>query len=163
MNRKFVMKFIVMAIAAVSAVSAQTTTTTTTTRNVNLLPIGLAPTETVQVNLLNLATASSNGTAASCTGSVSFINSAGTVIGAATPFTIASEALSSVALPFAKASTGTTRILVRPQIALTTTSNTPCSLTYTLETYDTTTGVTHIYNTGGSIATPIAQGGFGGR
>jgi hypothetical protein len=88
-------------------------------------------------------------------GSVSFLNSIGTAIGPSTPFTVASEMVVSVALPFTKASTGTTRIVVRPQISVTTTSGTPCNLVYTVETYDSTSGVTHVYLTGTAIATPL--------
>ena len=40
-------------------------------------PIGLASSETAQINVVNTAAASSSGTAASCTGSVSFVNASG--------------------------------------------------------------------------------------
>ena len=60
--------------------------------------MGLAPGETVQVNLVNLASASSSGTAASCAGSVSFYNAAGSIIGTATTFTLTSGQITSVEL-----------------------------------------------------------------
>jgi hypothetical protein len=159
-------KLLLIAIATF-ALNAQTTTATIT-RDINLPVIGVAPTETLQVNLQNLASASSSGTSASCTGSVSFFGSTGTIIGSATTFTIASGVINPVAAPFSKLGSGTTRVVVRPQIALTTTSGTPCELTYTVETYDTATGVTHVFIGGGSanfFAGPIFGGGGpgGGR
>src|SRR5258708_17684655 len=92
---------------------AQTTTTAQTTRNLDLPPFGRGSTETARVNLTNTATASSSGTAASCTGSVSFINASGTTIAAATSFTIASGQTSSVSLPFNSAGVSGTRAEVR--------------------------------------------------
>jgi len=47
-----------------------TATTTTVTRSMTFAPAGLASSETAQVNLVNLASNPTSGTAASCTGSV---------------------------------------------------------------------------------------------
>jgi hypothetical protein len=126
---------------------AQTTSSTTTTRSSSLPAIGLASSETAQINVTNLAGASARGTAASCTGSISFLNASGTTIGTATPFTVTSGQTFSAKLPYATtAASG--RTVVRGVVSLTTTSGTPCALTTTLETYDTTTGVTHIFLVG---------------
>jgi hypothetical protein len=127
---------------------AQTTTTTTRTQTSNLPPVGLASTETAQINVTNIAASSTTETA-SCAGTISFVNAAGTVIGSATSFTVASGVTSSASLPFAKTASTSTRTEVRGIIALTTTSDVPCALSTSLETYDTTSGVTHMYLSAG--------------
>jgi hypothetical protein len=145
-------KFLAAACLAVTA-SAQTSTSSSTITHA-LSPIGLASTETLQINLLNTASASSSGTAASCTGTVSFANSTGTAIGSSTSFTVSSGEVFSVALPFSKSGL-TARGEIVPTITLSLTSGTPCALASSLETFDTTSGVTHIYTAGGGF-------GFGG-
>ena len=157
--RRITLTFIVAAIAGM----AQTTTTTTTTRDTTIGPVGVGSTETVQVNVANLASNSASGTAASCTGTITFNNSAGAAIGTSTPFTVTAGQISSVALPFAKIG-GTARTEVIGVIALTTTSTSeaPCDLHYSLETYDTSTGATHVYVSGAGVAGPIGGGPGGG-
>ena len=138
--------------AAAFAGFAQTSTTTTRTRS--FPPIGLAPTETLQINLLNMATTSSSGTAASCTGSVSFASATGAAVGTATTFTVTSGQVFSVRLPFS--SSGATARAEFVALVTSTSSSAPCALVTSLETFDTTTGATHIY-IGGSGP----EGGFG--
>jgi hypothetical protein len=145
-------KFLAAACLSVT-LSAQTSTSSSTITHA-LPPVGLAATETLQINLLNTAAASSSGTAASCTGSVSFANATGTAIGSATSFTISSGEVVSVTLPFAKSGL-TARGEIVPSFTLTITSGTPCALSTSLETYDTSSGVTHVYTAGGGF-------GFGG-
>jgi hypothetical protein len=130
---------------------AQTTTPTNLTRTVNLTTFGLGSTETARVNLTNLASNSSNGTAASCTGSVAFINSAGTAVGTATNFTIASGVTSSVSLPFANSGLTAPRGTLRAQVTVTrpSTGAAPCALEITLETFETSSGATHLFTTAG--------------
>ncbi len=156
-------KFLAFAAFTAAAALSQTTTSGTVTETSNTAPVGLASSETAQVNLLNAASASSNGTAASCTGTVSFLNASGTAIGTATPFTIASGVITSVSLPFGKAGVTGTRTEIRAVITRTVTLNSgvPCALQATLETYDTATGVTHLYLS--NLSTPnVGNGGFGG-
>jgi hypothetical protein len=147
-----------------------------TTRTSNLPPIGIAGTETVQVILTNTAAnpattisvlgAGSTATvpAPSCAGSVSFYNAGGALIGTATAFTLTSGQIEQVSLPYASAGslvgTAAGRTLIRAVVTLTTTypSPPPCSLSYSLVTFDTTSGVTHaIVNDSGltGIATPL--------
>jgi hypothetical protein len=136
-------------------------TAATTTRTLNFPPVGLAITETARINLTNTATASSSGTAASCTGSASFVSAAGAIIGTATPFTIASGVTSSVSLPFTSSglsARGAIRGVV--QVTRSTTAPTPCSLLISVETFDTASGVTHTLLTG---ADEIGGGPEGGR
>jgi hypothetical protein len=142
---------------------AQTSTTSgTVTQTTNTPPVGLASSETAQINIVNTASASSSGTAASCTGTISFLNASGTVIGTATPFTIASGVITSVSLPFAKAGVTGTRTEIRGEITRTYTLNSgvPCSLEATLETYDASTGATHVYLTN-IAAGAVSNSGFG--
>ncbi len=143
---------------------AQTTTTTTTTRDTTIGPVGVGSTETIQINVANMASNSSTGTAASCTGTITFNNSAGAAIGASTPFTVTAGQISSVALPFAKISSSTTRAEVIGVIGLTTTStaDAPCDLRYSLETYDSTTGATHVYVGSAAPEVQIGAGPIGG-
>lgn len=146
----FFRNFAFLLLAALSAGAwAQTTTTTTVTQTLNLPPVGLASSETAQINVVNLAANASNGTAASCTGTISFLNASGAVIGSATSFTVASGKTDSVTLPYSTtAASGRTEI--RGVITLTTTSSAlaPCNLVSSMETYDSTSGVTHAYLAG---------------
>lgn len=143
---------------------AQTTTSTTTTRDTPIGPVGVGSTETIQISVANLASNSSSGTAASCTGSISFNNATGTAIGTATSFTVTSGQIQSVALPFSKIAASGTRAEV---IAIISTTNTtgssaaPCDLRYSLETFDTSTGASHIFLTNAG-AVGGGPAGFGG-
>ena len=152
---RYFLSFAIMIAASAPFAAAQfaTTTPTTITRESSYPPLGLASTETMQVNLVNLASnaTSSTGTvttAASCTGSVAFLNTTGATIGVATPFNVSQNSIVSVTLPFTKSSIAGVRGEVRVVITTTTPTgkNTPpCALETSLETYDTTTGATHIF------------------
>src|SRR5579871_644362 len=135
--RKIALTFILTAVLAAPHMSAQTTTTTT--RDFIIGPIGVGSTETIQVNVANLASNSANGTAASCTGSITFNNTTGNAIGTSMPFTVTAGQISSASLPFSKISSSTARTEAIGVIALTASSSSPapCQLHYSLETYDT--------------------------
>src|SRR5215472_15964449 len=96
------------AIGTISTALAQSTSTTTT-RNFNLPPLGLGATETAEINVVNFAANASDGTAASCTGSISFVNASGATIGSATPFTVTSGQIFAAHLPFSGAGSSGTR------------------------------------------------------
>src|SRR5271168_2480969 len=113
-------------IAAGSMLTLVAQTSTTGTRTINLPPAGLGSTETARINVVNVATDSSTGTAASCTGSISFLNSAGTAIGSATSFTVTSGQISSASLPFSSAGVSGIRGEIRGEIQLTIASGVPC-------------------------------------
>lgn len=161
----FIRRFnhIILAAAFSAAIaSAQTTTTGTVTETSNTPAVGLASSETAQVNLVNTASNASSGTAASCTGTVTFLNSSGKAIGSASSFTVTSGEIQSVSLPFGSAGATGTRTEIRATISRTITLNSgvPCNLQITLETYDTSTGVTHVYvpnaaSSGVGIGSPI--------
>jgi hypothetical protein len=111
-------------------------------------PIGLAASETAQVNVANTGTPSTGGTAPSCTGTITFYNAGGSIIGAATSFAVGSGQIFSATLPYASTGAAGSRTVVRAQIALLTVTTgslqlAPCALASSLETYDTATGVTH--------------------
>ena len=154
-----------LALSAAGALSvmgavAQTTTSSTSTVTSSSGPIGLGSTETLQINVVNVASNSSGGTAASCAGTIGFVNSSGTAIGSATSFTVASGQISSVSLPFSKAGASGTRTEVRAVVTLTVTTGSgaaPCELRSSLETYDSSTGATHAF-----VSSGPADGGHNG-
>jgi hypothetical protein len=145
--RKSILPLTAIVILLASSAFAQSTTTSAT-RSFDYPPVGLASSETMQINVLNSATASSSGTAASCTGSISFTSPTGAALGAATSFTVTSGDIFSATLPFAKTAATGTRTEVVGVISVTTTSGTPCGLRTSLETFDTASGVTHVYLAG---------------
>jgi hypothetical protein len=155
-------QLLTLALAAAGAALGMAQTNTTTnpvTRQSSFPVVGLASTETVQVNVVNNAAATASGTAASCTGTISFLNATGNTIGTATSFTVGSGQIFSAALPFTgTGATSGSRTLIRGVVAVTFTpgSGVPCRLASTLETFDTTTGVTHVHLNDGQ-----GLGGFG--
>jgi hypothetical protein len=144
------------AVAALGALAQTTTTTNNLTRDLGLT--GLSATETAQIFVVNTAQASSAGTAASCAGSLSFTNAAGTAIGTAASFTLGTGQSATATLPYAQAGQSG-RAEIRAQITVTRTSGTnpPCALRTLFETFDTTTGATHVHVDGGQAVEP----GFG--
>lgn len=149
------------AVSALGQVPANSPPTSTS----SFPPVGLAPSETAQVNVVNTATAYSGAPAPSCTGSIAFYNASGSMIGGATSFTAGSGQISSVTLPYDAAGGSGSRTVVRAEIVLTfpatvaaagaVTSAPPCLLSSSLETYDTMTGVTHVF-LAGTQGIPIA-------
>lgn len=139
---------------AISPVAQSSTT--------SLPPVGLASTETAQVNVVNSAPASAGS--GTCTGSIAFYNSAGAIIGSATDFKVTNGEIFSVTLPYSSAqATSNSRIVIRAEVSLnfnapTATGLAPpaCMLGGSLETYDTSSGVTHVFFPLGSLITPLA-------
>jgi len=145
--RSIVFAVTAMAGLAVSSAMAQTTTTSVT-REYSFPPIGLGGTEAAEVIVANQATNATNGTAASCTGTVSFTNGSGAAIsGASSPFTLTAGAISSVHITGTTAgASGASRVYIIPAVQQTISTGgtrAPCSLVMTLEIYDATTGATH--------------------
>ncbi len=151
-----ILRRIALTLVVAACAFAQTTTTTTRTTDITVGPVGVGSTEVIQVNVANLAANPTTGTAASCTGSIAFNTSGNTAVGSSTPFTLTAGQISSVSLPFSKIASSGIRVEVFAVIGQTTTSSSdaPCDLRYSLETYDSTTGATHIYL---SSAAPVAQ------
>jgi hypothetical protein len=137
----------IIGLAGWAAVSVVAQPAAATPQTSNLPPFGLGSTETARINLTNVAPTASAGTPASCTGTVSFVNASGATIGSAAPFTIASNVTSSFSLPFASAGLTGIRGVIRGvvQVTRTSTSHAPCSLLISLETFDTSSGATHLF------------------
>jgi len=153
--RRFGLTLLAAAICTTSAFAQPTTGSSTISRSFTFSPVGLASSETAQISVVNVAVATSGGTAASCTGTIAFLDANGAAIGAAAGFTVASGKIASASLPFTKAN-ASGRAEIRGVVSLTesTTAQAPCSLLVTLETFDTITGVTHVYQGNGTVALP---------
>jgi hypothetical protein len=159
--RRFFMTILTAAALTGTSAWAQTITTTTVTQQANYPSAGLAGSETAQLNVMNLASNSRDGTAASCTGTISFLNSSGTAIGTATSFTVTSGKTFSLSMPYSNTGASGSRTEIRGVISVTVTSGAPCTLSSSFETYDTTSGVTHIYlaNAPADLGGGSAEGG----
>jgi hypothetical protein len=124
-------------------------------------PVGLGATETAEISVVNLAANLMNGPAASCTGSISFVNSSGATIGSATPFTVAAGHIFSVVLAFASSGGTAPRTEIRGVVQVNGSTANPrpaCLAQFSMETYDTGTGATHTLQT-----TSVAEPGPGFR
>jgi hypothetical protein len=120
-----------------------------------LPPVGLAATETAQVNVVNSALPVPGGIEPFCSGTIVFYGGAGgqTVLGNAAAFQVRPGGVFSAALPFSATGATASRTVIRVAITLsaftvptaTGPQVSPCSLVSSLETYDTVTGVTHAF------------------
>ncbi len=119
------------------------------TRDSSFPPVGLASSETAQINLVNVATMSMNANpvAPSCAGTITFTGAGGTTIGSPVPFTTVGGQVFSTQLAFSKLSATGNRGEFVASIQATTTipAKAPCSLVFSLETFDNTTGATHVF------------------
>jgi hypothetical protein len=157
-EKRMSIRMCVWALSAAAGLSvALAQTNNTNTREFVFSPLAFGSTETAEINVVNVASNSSNGTAASCTGNILFRNAAGTTIGSATPFTLTSGQSTSAHLPFATATSTGGRALIRGVVQLTiptATPRPPCALQFSLELYDTSTNATHFVVTGSGLSTP---------
>ena len=160
--RKYLM-LLTLSLGGVSALLAQPPTPTPPARQFNFPPVGLAFGETMQVNLFNQAANSSNGTAASCTGTVSFFDATGTEVPkSGGNFTVAAGDTQSITLLGTAVDTSTgMRAEIRAVVSLTVAKGTPCSLVPSLEIFDSTSGATHAYLNGNAAGGPVPALGFG--
>jgi|GEM_PF-2138555 len=167
------------AFAQVISSPAATPTPVNFTQSYVFLPVGLAATETAQINVVNttVISATTSGTlnpvaAPICNGTISFLSSGGGTIGKAATFSILPGQIFSASLPYASLGvSGGARTVIRGQISV---SSAPfatpnvivsnsCSLAYSFETFDTATGVTHVFTnvTGSSVfAVPLLSVGL---
>jgi hypothetical protein len=161
MIRTFV--FALLAVMGMSVAFADSTTSVTPTQTINLPPVGLGATETLEVNVANLASNSSSGTAASCTGTVTFFNAGGTAIGSAQSFTVTAGQSSPISLPFSSSGGTGTRTTVRAIVSLTvptTAPRPPCTLDVSLALVNTSTGATDAIISGFSTLGVTFPGGL---
>lgn len=152
------MRTLLLTCAFTACAFAQGTTGTASfNRDYIFPPVGLASSETAQVNVLNIATASTatGATAPSCTGTITFTDANGNTIGKATSFTTTGSQVFTAQLTSTEL--GVTGI--RAEFVTTVQSNisfpakAPCSLVLSLETFD-STGVTHVYLANPATTTP---------
>jgi hypothetical protein len=114
-----------------------------------LPPLGLAVTETAQVNVFNTAALSpAGGYAPMCSGTIVFYVG-GSIVGTPTAFAVEFSQVFSVALPYALTGASGSRIVllavITPSVVTPATPGSgvpPCALASSLETYDSVTGVT---------------------
>jgi hypothetical protein len=107
----------------------------------------------------NLASVPTSSTATgSCAGTVTFANASGTAIGSPAKFAVPAGQIFSVPLPFTSSGYSSRgEILASVQQTLTIPSSIACSLSISLEIFDTSTGVTHaVVTTAVATAEPIA-------
>ncbi len=151
LTQKVFLTAIAVAAWTASAALAQMPMTTPQPRQFTFPPVGLGSTETAEINVVNVASNSAAGTAASCAGNISFLNASGTALGTATAFTVTSGQAFSARLPFSSAATSGNRAVVRGVVQITpstTTPRPPCALQFSFQTFDTTTGASHLLVTG---------------
>ncbi len=123
------------------------------TRQSSFAPVGVAGTEVIQVNLLNTAQNVNNGAAASCAGTVAFLDSTGKAIGGSGgPFTATSGQIVSMNLAGSKIPASTTtgtrpEVHVTVSLTLAVPHPAPCQLVQSVETFDSATGATHTLQT----------------
>jgi hypothetical protein len=137
-------------------VTGQAQIPTTYPHNSAFPPVGLAFSETARINVANTAVNPASGTAASCTGTISFNGATGAAVETPVKFTVTAGQIYSTDLTAAKLGViNGTRAEFIASVQLTLTPKTPCSLTISLETFDAVTGVTHLYlpNPGNGLAT----------
>jgi len=160
-------------ITVISAFGQTTGTLSDGTVWLQLQPVGLAVSETAQVNVVN--TGVTAGVGPYCVGSIVFYDIGGSVLGTPSipggPTTVTPGAFSlgggqtfSAALPFSSANASGPRAVIRaiiyigafkvataagPMVA-------PCWISSSLETYDSATGVTHAIVTGSTALNPSA-------
>jgi len=143
MVRTFVCSLI--AATGMSVTFADSMTSSASTPTINLPPVGLGSTQTLEVNMANVASNSSSGTAASCTGTVTFVDATGKTIGSAQSFTVTAGQTSPIRLPFASSGGTAPRTTLRAVVSLTvppTTPRPPCTLDVSMSIFDTSTGAT---------------------
>ena len=166
--KRALLGFLVVAAFGCACAFGQGTTTTETvtiTQDFVFPPVGLATSETAAVNLANIApvpatTTTTPVTAPSCTGTVTFANAAGGIIPAGSkpiPFAVGSGDIATVPLPTGLVFTGPplrALLLASVQQTITRPSAAPCSLVFSLEVFDVTSGVTHVFLGNASATTP---------
>jgi hypothetical protein len=151
------MRFLIAISMCACAAIAQPALPTAAPRTVNLPVVGLASSESAQVNVVNLASTImpvfANPEIASCNGSISFYDSNGTLIATSstTTFNIGTNQIFSASVPYSaiipadRQPTGNGRTTIRATVTINATANAPCSPAANIETIDTATGVTHVH------------------
>ncbi len=122
-------------------------------RSLTFAPVGVATSETIQMNVANTASNSANATA-SCSGAISFNVSGAKTQPSQVKFTVTAGEIFSTSLAWE--SLGVTgRAEVLGSIQFTQAIGTPCALSASLETYDTMSGVTHSFQSNAASNGPV--------
>ncbi len=159
------MRFLYLACFVLFAMTSWAQTATTATRDLVFPPVGLASSETAQINVANTAANPTTGTAASCTGTISFNTATGASAQPPVKFTVTAGQIYSAELTAAKLGVvSNQRSEFIGSVQLTLTPKTPCTLSISLETFDSTSGATHVYlqSPAGGPVTVIFPGGSTG-
>jgi hypothetical protein len=136
-------------------------------RVVNLAVVGLASSETAQVNVVNLApsvqsvtpgSVPAEGAKALCTGGITFYNSSGNIITSSPSFSITSGQIFSATLPYsetlpANGTSARTAVWATVTIGGNNTGS-ACAPAANIETFDTASGVTHLHVEASTLAVP---------
>jgi hypothetical protein len=138
----------------------------TPTRTVDLPVVGLASSETAQVNVASPGfTGISDAPLPSpCTGTIAFYNASGAAIGSSTSFSITLAQVFSASVPYSAVvpgdppPTGNGRTTIRAIV----TTSAACAVIANIETFDTATGVTHVH-VEGNATVGIFPNPFNGR
>ena len=133
------------------------------TRSANFGPLGVGSTETLQITVLNTASnilplASQIPVPGPCAGSVSLFDASGKQIGSAASFSVAAGDMQSLKFGFGQLATSGSRVELRGTISITPSSPAFCPLSYAVETFDTSSGSTHLYFTGVVSGFTIGRG-----
>lgn len=135
------------------------------TRSANFGPVGVGSTETLQVTVLNNASnllplASLIATPGPCTGSVSLFDASGKQIGSASSFSVAPGEMQSLKFGFGQLASSGSGVELRGVISITPSTPSFCPLSYAVETFDTSSGSTHLYFNGvvSGFAVPLTAG-----
>ena len=129
-------------------------------KTLTFAPVGVATSETVQINVANNAS-NTSAVAASCSGTISFNVAGAKNPPAAVAFTVTAGKIFSTSIAWTGLEVSA-RSEVVGSVQLIQEVATPCSLAVSLETYDTATGATHSYQANPSQSFPVAASVFGG-
>lgn len=130
-------------------------------KTLTFAPVGVATSETVQINVANNAMNTST-VMASCSGHVSFNVAGAKNQPALVPFTVTGGQVFSTSIAWTGLQVSA-RSEVVGSVALTQEVSTPCTLSVSLETYDTSTGATHSFQSNPSPtvqASAVVTGGI---
>lgn len=132
-------------------------------RSIAFTPVGLASSETVRINVANIAS-NSQSTAATCSGTITFDNAAGAAVEPAVKFTVTAGQIYSTSLAASTLGVayGTREELIG-SVVWTQVARTPCTLVVSLETFDSPSGVTHLYISSAGGGGPVTVNVFGGN
>jgi len=140
------MRFVYLTCFVGLGMTAQAQTPVSATRDLVFPPVGLAFTETAQINVANTSANPTTGTVASCTGTISFNTATGAAAETPVKFTVTAGQIFSAELTAAKLGVvNGQRSEFIGSVQVTLTPKTPCTLSISLETFDSTSGATHVY------------------